>query len=92
MISALASSDGHCLETGAYYVLNQTMGELCYLFDVTAATTSEAETGSGSGAVTITPRDSFHNRVFLEPLSLYLYAEAGTIDHVEFDLAVSSLI
>lgn len=30
-----------------------------------------------AGAVTITPRDSFHNRVFLEPLSLYLYAEAG---------------
>ena len=78
---------GHCLESGAYYVLNKKLGELCYLCDVSASTEGEA----GSGSVTITPRDSFHNRVFLEPLSLYLYAEAGTIDHVEFDLAGKKL-
>eukprot|EP01052_Picozoa_sp_SAG31_P003815 SAG31_NODE_150_length_22290_cov_5.975801_31_plen_264_part_00 len=69
---------GHCLETGAYYVLNETMGELCYQCDVTS---------SADASVAIVPRDSFHNRVFLEPLSLYLYAEAGTIDHVKVDLS-----
>jgi len=69
---------GHCLESGAYYVVNKTMGELCFLCDAAS---------SVGGGVTITPRDSFHNRVFLEPLSLYLYAEAGTIDHVSLDMA-----
>jgi hypothetical protein len=74
---------GHCLESGAYYVVDKTLGELCYLCDATAAASGD----SVAGAVRISPRDSFHNRVFLEPLSLYLYAEAGTIDHVDFDLA-----
>ena len=83
---------GHCLETGAYYVVDQNMGELCYLCDI--GTTASDSSGNGSntdGAVRITPRDSFHNRVFLEPLSLYLYAEAGTIDHVKLDLAGKTL-
>ena len=78
---------GHCLETGAYYILDKTMGELCYLCDVaTAASDTGVKSSNDAGAVTITPRDSFHNRVFLEPLSVYLYAEAGTIDHVNLDL------
>jgi hypothetical protein len=84
---------GHCLETGSYYVLDKKMGELCYLCDISAAgmASVSGERESGGGAVTITPRDSFHNRVFLEPLSLYLYAESGTIDRVEFDLAGKKL-
>lgn len=90
---------GHCLETGAYYVLDKSMGELCYLCDVvSSATVSTSTNGSSTssevgaaGTVTIHPRDSFHNRVFLEPLSLYLYAEAGTIDHVVVDLAGKKL-
>lgn len=88
---------GHCLETGAYYVLDKSMGELCYLCDVVSSSTVLTSTNGSStevgvtGSVTIHPRDSFHNRVFLEPLSLYLYAEAGTIDHVEFDLAGKKL-
>jgi hypothetical protein len=82
---------GHCLETGAYYVLDKTMGELCYLCDVDSTASATADADASAGAVTIRPRDSFHNRVFLEPLSLYLYAEAGTIDHVEFDLAGKKL-
>ena len=90
---------GHCLETGAYYVLDPSMGELCYLCDVVSSSTVLTSTNGSSistedgvaGTVTIHPRDSFHNRVFLEPLSLYLYAEAGTIDRVEFDLAGKKL-
>ena len=56
---------GHCLESGAYYVLNETMGELCYLCDVAPTTSDSTETEPAAAGVTITPRDSFHSRVFL---------------------------
>ena len=39
----------------------------------------------------ITPRDSYRNRVFIEPLALYLQAQAGTFESVELDVAGRSL-
>ena len=55
---------GHCLESGAYYVVNETMGELCYLCDVAPIERDDQTDAAGAG-VKITPRDSFHSRVFL---------------------------
>jgi Family of unknown function (DUF5695) len=39
------------------------------------------------GATVITPRDTYHIRVFLEPVGLWLVAEAGTFRSVEWDAA-----
>ena len=46
------------------------LGELCYLCDLDA------------NASVITPRDSYSRNVYLQPLGLYLQAEAGEISSV----------
>lgn len=91
---------GHSLESGAYYVQHPDLGELCYLCDLATVSATDdgvdddahthANTTTG-GAVSISPRDSYHSRVFIEPLSLYLYAETGTIHHVALNLGMRTL-
>jgi hypothetical protein len=81
---------GNALEAGAYYVEDPTLGPLCFLCARPAAPrTAErlvesagGEAGDAAAAaarVTIVPRDAFGRAAFLEPLALWLEAQAGTL-------------
>eukprot|EP00873_Tetraselmis_striata_P027364 jgi/Tetstr1/447628/TSEL_034988.t1 len=70
---------GHSLEAGAYYVHHPIYGPKCYLCD-------HREAANGS-SVMVTPRDSFRQRVFLEPLGTYIVARTGHIARIELDFA-----
>lgn len=70
---------GNALESGAYYVKHTRLGTLCYLCTAT--------TNATTGISTITPEDAYHRRVFIQPLGLYLVANAGTIGRVELQAA-----
>ena len=74
---------GHSLESGAYYVHDPVIGEQCYLCDLRNTT--------ASSTVHIVPRDSYRNRVYIEPLALYLQAQAGTFENLELNLVAQSL-
>ena len=65
----------HTLEAGAYYVMHPEFGPLCYLCDLSIA----------SDVTTITPRDSYRQRVYLEPLGLDLTLEAGLFRDVSLE-------
>eukprot|EP00039_Didymoeca_costata_P004368 m.72838 g.72838 ORF g.72838 m.72838 type:complete len:1030 (+) comp12363_c0_seq3:71-3160(+) len=84
---------GLTLEVGSYFVNHRELGILCYLCDY--APTS----GNDSyklllltfcyyleGAISITPRDSYQIRVFLEPLSLYLTLDCGNFNMLTLNL------
>ena len=82
---------GSSLESAATFVLHPEFGALCYLCDFTAAA---AERGGGGGAnataaqaYTILPRDLYRQRVYIEPLGLFLQADSGVIASVALDLA-----
>merc|ERR1711957_718735 len=59
--------------------------------DETGATSMMWHASPQPGTVTISPQDAYRTNVFLEPLALYLHAEAGTIDHVILDHAKGEL-
>jgi hypothetical protein len=87
---------GHALESGAYYVIDKDMGELCYLCDVIdtpppVSTPTSTSTNTTASAVTIVPRDTMRRRVFIEPLALYLVAEAGVFESIQLDMAAMKL-
>merc|ERR1711972_959686 len=50
---------GHTLEAGAYLVRHKELGDLCFLCDLIEDV---------NGTLTIRPRDSYEQRVYLEPL------------------------
>jgi len=70
---------GHSLETGAYFVEHKTLGTLCYFCDWDAA------------SKTLVPRDSYHRRVFVEPLALHMTLETGMFASVSFDMDKNQL-
>jgi hypothetical protein len=72
---------GHTLEAGAYFVKHPTLGDLCFQCDL----------GSDTGAVVIEPRDSYRQRVYLEPLGLYIQADAGQFDRLTLNLDTQRL-
>jgi hypothetical protein len=69
---------GHSVQAGAYYVQHPQWGETCYLCDV-------SNNGDETGSVSIRPRDSYRQRVFLAPLGLYIVTRTGVITAVDFD-------
>jgi hypothetical protein len=69
---------GHSVQAGAYYVQHPQWGETCYLCDV-------SNNGGETGSVSIRPRDSYRQRVFLAPLGLYIVTRTGVITAVDFD-------
>ena len=75
---------GCSLQSGSYYVRHQALGgtAVCYLCNLA--------TGPG-GVATITPTDLYHNRVYLEPLALYLTLDTGTFASLALDLAGKSV-
>ncbi|XP_065177352.1 uncharacterized protein LOC135808135 [Sycon ciliatum] len=76
---------GHSLESGLYYVEDKSLGTLCYLCDVSVSGNKDGD-GAGNGTVSILPRDSYHINAFLEPVALYIQAEAGTIASLSVNL------
>ena len=47
--------------------------------------------GHLGGAVTFTVRDSYKQRVYLEPLALYLQADVGAFQTVKMDIAAKTV-
>jgi hypothetical protein len=67
---------------GGYLVNNSVLGWTCHLCDAIAA---PAAGGAASSPVTVVPRDTFHARVYVEPLGLDLRAWAGAFSNVTVD-------
>ena len=82
---------GNALESGAYYVVDDALGRLCYLCDLiddsdpSAASTrpppasTAASAPVAAGSAHIVPRDAYRRAVYLEPLGLYLTSECGQL-------------
>ena len=72
-------------------MLHATLGPLCYLCDYIGGASSqrhlkEAAAAEEATAFTIVPRDAYRQRVYLEPVGLYLQADSGIIASLTFDL------
>lgn len=92
---------GISLETGSYFVDDADMGELCFQCELAASSTSAAlatttaaasapttTTTTSSTSVTPTtfsPTDAYRQRSFIEPLALYLEADAGRFKTISID-------
>ena len=98
---------GISLETGATLVLHPALGPLCYLCDLAIVTPAAASaaasaaaanpetagsTGSSTGVFELWPLDAYRQRVYLEPLGLWLQADAGTFTCVRLDLPQRRII
>ncbi len=62
---------GLSLEASATLVLHPQRGPLCFLCDLS--------TGAADAPLTVLPRDAYRQRVYLEPLGLYLRADTGVL-------------
>lgn len=66
---------GHALNTATYIVDHPEFGWVAFGGNVT----------SQDGIVKVKPLDSFRNRIYLEPVGLWLTLDAGEFSDVEFD-------
>jgi len=66
---------GHAFNTAAYLVQTKEFGWQAF----------GGKVAQTRGWVSITPQDSFRNRVYLAPLGLYLTLDAGTFESVEMN-------
>lgn len=66
---------GHAFNVGAYLVKTKDFGWQAFGGDASPK----------AGWVTITPRDSFRQRVFIAPAALFLTLDAGTFDSVAYN-------
>jgi hypothetical protein len=84
---------GHTLTAASYFVRHPTMGDVCFLCDLQPGGGATAAAGGGGGAnasatvVTYAVRDSYKQRTFIEPLALYLQADAGLFEAIAIDFA-----
>ena len=84
---------GSSLEASATLVLHKELGPLCYLCDLTSDTpaagtvAADPVTAVSAGAYTLAPRDAYRQRVYLEPLGLYLQTDTGIFQSVSLSLA-----
>lgn len=79
---------GHTLEAGSYFVRSATLGQVCFLCDLSVAGSSAA---SGADVAAYTPRDSYKIRTYIEPLGLYLQLDAGTFKKVVIDFDAKTI-
>lgn len=71
---------GSTMNAGSYLHFHPSLGPLCFFCDASI-------TGSGDTTVAvITPRDAYAKRVFVQPLGLWMVAEAGQIANVTVDM------
>ena len=82
---------GISLEATSYFVIHQKLGALCYLCDLSSKTDNGAAAAGGFRG-TIVPRDSYRQRIYVEPLGLYVQADVGVFDAVEVDLAAKKIV
>jgi hypothetical protein len=82
---------GISLEATAYFLLHKDLGPLCYLCDLSSVDTHDDQTNAGVFAGTISPRDSYRQRVYIEPLGLFIQADTGVFDALEVDLAAKTI-
>ncbi|CAL8460615.1 g144 [Coccomyxa elongata] len=85
---------GHSHNSGAYLLFQQLGVEwLCFLCNLKildqnnfmAHTPNLNRPGPGNAVIRLTPRDSYHRRIYVQPLRLYLVAEAGVFDNLQVD-------
>jgi len=79
---------GSSLEASSTLVLDSRLGPLCYLCDLIEP---RSELPADVASYTFAPRDAYRQRVYLEPLGLYLQADAGVIASVSLDLGGRSI-
>lgn len=79
---------GHALNAGAYAHAHAELGLLCFMCDIADAAAARLDPAN----FTLLPRDGFRARVYLEPVGLWLVAEAGRIASVSLDVAAGSVI
>ena len=74
---------GISLEASSTLVVNAQLGPLCYLCDLTE---------QGAGWYTLAPRDAYRQRVYLEPLGVFLQADTGTISTVTMNQTAHQIV
>ncbi|KAK3274995.1 hypothetical protein CYMTET_16855, partial [Cymbomonas tetramitiformis] len=72
---------GQSMNVGAYVVRHAELGWLCFLCNLL----------EGVRELTIIPADTYHRRVYLEPLGLYITLETGTFASFAVDLGRSRM-
>jgi hypothetical protein len=60
-------------------------GPKCFFCDLTGS-------NGASGKYTMTPRDAYRQRMYIEPLGLYLQADSGIFASVTLDLPAHTLV
>lgn len=92
---------GVSLEASAYFVQHKELGPLCYLCDLSSKSEAlrgdgdgdgDGEEGKASPSFTIAPRDSYRQRVYLEPLGVYIQADAGTFETLDFNMDSKTIV
>lgn len=78
---------GISLETASTFVLHKELGSLCYLCDY-----SSTALATGTTDYLITPRDSYRQRTFIEPLGLLLSADTGVFQSLTLSLAKKTIV
>jgi hypothetical protein len=92
---------GSSLEASSTLVIHPDLGPLCFLCDLAATGSggggiggggvSDGGDGGGGGSYVILPRDAYRQRTYLEPLGVYLQADAGRFSSVELSLAARTI-
>ena len=72
---------GHAWTTGAYLVKEPEFGWVAFGGNISVE----------GNSVTLEPRDSFRQRVYIAPLGLWLTLDAGRFEQVDFDAATGSV-
>ena len=73
---------GSSLEACSTFVVHPSRGPLCFLCNL-----GVEEKKDGTVSYSIEPRDSYRQRVYLEPLGLYLQADSGTFEKVSLKMS-----
>lgn len=82
---------GHTHNAGAYLLYNQLgLDWLCFLCNLEVINQAVGApilrmAQPGNAIVKLTLRDSYHQRIYIQPLGLYLIAEAGAFDSLQLD-------
>jgi hypothetical protein len=74
---------GSSLEASATLVMDP-LGALCYLCDLSVG-------GEPPSSYKVMPRDAYRQRVYLEPLGVYIQADAGNFESVTLDTAARTI-
>lgn len=83
---------GISLESAAYFVNHDTMGPICYLCDITSPSASSNRKRPQLTRGSFELRDAYRARVYFEPLGLWIQADTGNIDSVQFDIAARQMV